>query len=1011
MDATTDMKRLFLLASVLVTAAALATQAGQFPPIVNTQKPKDRPPTPEEALRALTVPPGFQVTLFAGDPDVQQPIAMAIDDRGRVWVAECYTYAAGSYDKSWDPRHRDRILIFEDNDHDGRFDKRTIFWDNAQNLTSVALGFGGVWALCAPHLLFIPDRNGDDVPDGPPEPVLDGFAVMGAGHNIVSGLVWGPDGWLYGRHGILATSHVGRPGTPPAERVKLNCGIWRYHPTRKVFEAVAHGTTNPWGLDYDDHGQFFFTNSVNGHLWHLIPGAHYKRMYGEDLNPHVYGLIDLHADHQHWDATKSWTDSRDAKGEHGKRGGGHAHCGGMIYLGDNWPQKYRNTIFMGNVHGRRINNDLLVRHGSGYVGKHGDDFLFSSNPWFRATDLKYGPDGGVFISDWTDIGECHDHDGVHRTSGRIYKVTFGKALRPAIADVGKLADADLIDLQLHENDFYGRAARRLLQERAATRNMRHVHATLQEMFKQQPDVSRKLRMLWALSVTGGAVDETSLFVHASEHIRAWGVRQLVEHGGELGRAQLRSLIDHATLERSAFVRLSYASALQRLPLDQRWRLARTLVRQAEDADDHNLPLMIWYGIEPVAAELGDEAVVLAQETRIPLIRRYVARRLTERLTAGDAKPLTTLVRMTETAAPAFQRDVVEGMHDALRGWRKAKPPSSWAEAYKTLALSADKTVLTLARDLAVVFGDGRALAELWKLTQNSSAEPDARRAALRVLIDARPDGLVSVLHRLAGDRATVGVAVRGLAAHDHPETPAVILRNLHLLRPEDRPEAINTLVARPAYARALLDAVARDKALRSEISAYHARQIHNLGDAKLNARLAEVWGEIRTTPAEKKELIARYRKLLTPARLKKADPSNGRLMYNQVCATCHVLYGQGQALGPDITGADRGNLDYLLENIVDPSAVVPADFRVSVVTLKNGRVLTGVVGEETKALLVQTQTERIRVERGEIDEVHRTPASFMPDGLLTPLGDAQVIDLFAYLMLNRQVPLPDASRK
>src|SRR5262245_10403703 len=503
------MKRRTIRTALLIAAAfllAAVARPDDFPPIKNTQNPKDKPPTPLESLKKITVPDGFRVTLFAGEPDVRQPIGMTIDDRGRLWVAECYTYAGGDYAKSWDPKHRDRIVIFEDADNDGRFDKRTVFWDEARNLSGVAVGFGGVWALCAPHLVFIPFKGGLENPvAGKPEILLDGWAATNAGHNIVNGLTWGPDGWLYGRHGILATSRVGRPGTPERDRVPINCGIWRYHPTRKVFEAVCHGTTNPWGFDYDDHGQMFFTNSVNGHLWHVIPGAHYKRMYGEDLNPHVYGLIDVHTDHHHYDATKPWHDSRDGVGEHGKRGGGHAHCGAMIYLGDNWPDKYRNTLFTCNVHGRRVNNDRLERHASGYVARHNDDFLFANDPWFRGTELRYGPDGGVYISDWCDLGECHDHDGVHRTSGRIYKVTYGKPKPPEFADVSKLDEAELVTLQLHKNDFYVRAARRLLQERTAGgENMRHVHGMLRKTYAQNRDVTRRLRAMWALHVTGGA---------------------------------------------------------------------------------------------------------------------------------------------------------------------------------------------------------------------------------------------------------------------------------------------------------------------------------------------------------------------------------------------------------------------------------------------------------------------------------------------------------------------------
>jgi putative heme-binding domain-containing protein len=206
--------------------------------------------------------------------------------------------------------------------------------------------------------------------------------------------------------------------------------------------------------------------------------------------------------------------------------------------------------------------------------------------------------------------------------------------------------------------------------------------------------------------------------------------------------------------------------------------------------------------------------------------------------------------------------------------------------------------------------------------------------------------------------------------------------------------------------------VADGKLPRGDVTAYHARQIRSLGDDGLNKRLSQVWGEVRGTPAEKKALIARYKGLLTPARLAKAELPRGRLTFNQVCASCHVLYGEGKHIGPDLTGSNRDNLDYLLENVIDPSAVVAADFRMSVVTLKSGRVLTGVVGGQTdRTLAVQTQTERVTLERSEVEDVRPTPLSLMPDGLFNTLPDEQVRDLIAYLMARRQVPLPEAAPK
>src|SRR4051794_39884783 len=243
MNSTVPICLIGFAALALSAAPAIPERPPALPSgIANTQNPKDKPLAPEEALKKITLPPGFEATLFAGEPDVMQPIAFDFDDRGRLWVVECFSYPDFKNENS------DRILIFTDKDGDGRFDERKVFLTNGHHLSGIALGFGGVWVTSAPNLLFYPDRDGDDVPDGKPEIILDGWTLK-AGHNMVNGLAWGPDGWLYGRHGITTHSLVGKPGTPENERTKLSCCIWRYHPVKKIFEVVCNGTTNPWGLD------------------------------------------------------------------------------------------------------------------------------------------------------------------------------------------------------------------------------------------------------------------------------------------------------------------------------------------------------------------------------------------------------------------------------------------------------------------------------------------------------------------------------------------------------------------------------------------------------------------------------------------------------------------------------------------------------------------------------------------------------------------------------------------
>ncbi len=286
----------------------------------------EAPPSPREAVKHMKLPEGFKVELVVGEPTLIKPIAMTTDARGRLWVVESHSYP------HWLPEGKtgnDRILILEPDGKGGWSCK--VFWDKGTNLSGIAVGFGGLYLCSIPNLLYLPLEPGEDKPAGPPRVLLDGWS-MTAKHNVFNCLTWGPDGWLYGCNGILSQSRVGKPGTPKEKRIAIDCGVWRYHPTRHVFEAFAHGTTNPWGLDFDEHGEMFITNCVIKHIFHVVPGGHYVRMFGEDLNPYCYGLMESCADHIHW-AGDNWTSSRGGKGAHSDAGGGHAHAGALILPG------------------------------------------------------------------------------------------------------------------------------------------------------------------------------------------------------------------------------------------------------------------------------------------------------------------------------------------------------------------------------------------------------------------------------------------------------------------------------------------------------------------------------------------------------------------------------------------------------------------------------------------------------------------------------------------------------
>jgi putative membrane-bound dehydrogenase-like protein len=956
---------------------------------------EEAPIAPERAAQRMKLPEGFRIRLVAGEPRLIKPMAMTTDDRGRLWVVESHSYP------NWltDGRPgRDRILIFEEQP-DGSY-REKVFWDKGTNLSGIALGFGGVWLCATPQLLFVPVRPGEDRPAGPPEVVLDGWDLR-AQHNVFNGLAWGPDGWLYGCNGILRTSYVGRPGTPEKDRVALNCGVWRLHPTRRTFEVVAWGTTNPWGIDFDDYGEIFITNCVIKHLFHVIPGGHYERMFGPDLNPTCYGLLPGCADHIHWGGG-DWTSSRGGQGVHDAPGGGHAHAGALVYLGDNWPAEYRGRVFMCNIHGNRLNQDVLERRGSGYVAHHGPDFLLANDPWFRGLGLQATADGGVFVSDWHDTGECHNYDKVH-PSGRVYKVTFGQ---PPLftADLAAQDDDALVRLQAHRDDWHVRHARRLLQERAAAGKLAgSVGAALRKMLRDEKDVPRQLRALWALHAVGGLDEQgwLTLCDNPDDAVRGWAVRLLLEDR-RAPAAVLPHLEEMARRDPSPWVRLALASVLQRLPVQQRWGIAEGLAGHAEDAEDVNLPLMIWYGVESLAAADPARAANLLGAAKVPLARQYLARRIA----AGQEDKLEPLMGVL-AGGMEVQRDVLRGMHEALRGRRGVTMPAGWPEVRRKLAASPSALVREKVMQLAVVFGDREALAALRRLAADPAAEGSSRRTALQALVEDHAAYLLPLLSDLLKDPSLRAAVLRALAAYDDPRTPGLILSHYASLNEAEKADALATLASRPAYARALLDAMEKGRVARRDLSPYTARQLLALNDPRLTERLNKVWGTLRPPEKDKAALLARYKALASPEQHKHADRSHGRAVFTRTCATCHTLFNEGAKIGPDLTGSQRANPDYVLSKLLDPNAVVARDYQMTVITTRRGRTLSGLVKEENnKTLTVQTPNEVVYLSKADVEERQPSQLSLMPEGLLGTLSEAEVRDLLAYLAGPGQVRLP-----
>ena len=456
-------------------------------------------------------------------------------------------------------------------------------------------------------------------------------------------------------------------------------------------------------------------------------------------------------------------------------------------------------------------------------------------------------------------------------------------------------------------------------------------------------------------------------------------------------------------ERSPIVRLSMASALQRIPVVDRWEIASALAAHAEDADDANIPLMLWYAIEPMVASGPGKALKLGASAKIPLVRQFIARRYASLVPPADDRKADFggLVRVIAGADdPAVQADFLGGAIQGLTG-RKVAIPGDWAPAYASLARSPYASVRRHANRLALILGDPAALAATRKVAADPGAPAADRLAAIDGLVSVRDADLPPLLHRLLDDRAVRSAALRALASADHPETAALILKAYPALEPAEKADAVATLIARTATALAApgdRHRVADRSVAKADVSPSAIQALTGFTDPKVKATVAKVWGATRPSSAEKKATIARLKAELTPDSLARADRSRGRAVFAKTCATCHTLFDAGGKIGPELTGAQRTDLDYVLTNVVDPSAVVGSDFRVNVFATADGRVLSGIVkGEDANSVLIQTANDAVTIPKADLEARRTTPESLMPEGLLNGLTRDEVRDLVAYL--------------
>jgi putative membrane-bound dehydrogenase-like protein len=965
----------------------------------DNRKPSGQPYlTPAETVAKMKVAPEFEVKLFAGEPDCVNPIAFTIDEKGRVWVVECFEYPSRAGKKV----PRDRIVILEDTDGDGVCDKRTVFAEGkdfpvteerrkaglgAFDMASgIEVGHGGVFVGAPPYLWFI--ENKDDKP-GKFEVLLSGFGSQDT-HETLNTFQWGPDGWLYGLHGVFTQSNV-KPADGPETR--MNAAVWRYHPTRKTFEVFAEGTSNPWGMDWrNTDGQFILCCCVIPHLFHISPGGVYRRQAGASYNPHAYGYIPEICDHTF------------------HRESGWAHAGLLSLDAPHIPEKYRDSVIFGSIHGCSVKRNVLKPNGSTYTASRADDFLVSGDKNVRPINMKWGPNGDIYLIDWHDQNPCHQAaaDSWDYERGRVYRIQLKGTTPKKTEDLGKKPTADLVQTAVENADPWRyRTALRLLTERQAelAGNVK-LTVDLTREANAGVDKARQLRAMWVHNLVAATATPENF---KNPAVRGWAVRKLV--GFLPGYFERSPVVELAARDPSPVVRAELASAA--VQLGDRFDVApllHALMGRKEDAKDPLIPHLVWVAYEKVIAKQAaanpadKELAWLAEQAPAnEFVRDQIVPKVMRRLVAtgkpDDLKRCVAFVAVVKDAAT--REKALDGLAVALKD-TAVSAPEGWAELRDAIAKENDPKLVPLVNKLAVSFRDPAAVKRAVAAVRNTGLTPEVRAEAVRQLGALKPAGEVPLLLSLAKAEPAAAVraeAVRALAAFDDPKVPAELLAHWKETPKALQADVVNTLAARKESAKALLKAMAAGAVDRAAVSDNTVLRMQAFKDRELNALIEKAWGRTRPTPKELNALIDKTRDSLYAG---PASFARGKLVFENNCAKCHKFDGKGAEVGPPLDGAAR-DIEYILVNVLDPNRVIGAPYFLRIARLADGTVQQGVLAEEDeKSVTLKVENGVLRkIAKADLEgPVQTVEKSLMPEGLGYNMTPQDFRDLVRYLMAN-----------
>jgi putative heme-binding domain-containing protein len=1063
----------------------------------------DSPPTEAaSAVRLFEVAEGLKIEHVASEPEVEQPLYLHFDERGRLWVVQYrqYPFPAGlkviRYDQHLravfdkvplpPPRHvpgADKITVFEDGDGDGVYDGHKDVITGLNIATAMVTGRGpaplplqtekgpaepsgsaagapsesagppaaaasyGLWVLNPPYLLFYPDNNRDDVPDADPVVCLSGFGLEDT-HSVSNSLMWGPDGWLYGSNGSTTTGNVSS-ATTKGVRWLGQC-IWRFHPGSHVFEIFAEGGGNTFSLEIDAKGRVFSgTNNGNTRGMFYPQGSFGVKNWGKHgplTSPYAFGYFE-HMRH---------------KGDEDRFPQTF-----VIYEGGHWPRPYQGSVIAANALHNRVWASELIPDTSTYRTMDLLPVVLTPDRWFRPVCLKLGPDGAVYLADWYDTRLTHvdPRDNWHKASGRIYRIAAADAPDDAYPwkprDLSALTDDELLTLLAHPNKWWRETTVRVLGDRLSARvaetgsTRGEAAATLDRLTSIARDHSddRSLEALWTLHLAGRFDFALAgrLLDHTDPHVRRWTVRLLGDQR-RLSDELARQLAALAEIEPYVQVRSQLASSSARFAAPHALPILRALLHRDEDAADLHVPLLLWWGLEAhcgtrddprigvpldvaVAAQAGDgqHAVLQLFEDKsfwdVPLVTEVILPRIMQRFALqslveddDDSGRGLELCGRLLALAPSERHAarLMSGFLEAYQGREITDLPESLASALDDYqrSLGQSDLVLALRRD-----SDG-AVAQALKVVRDPAAEVALRLSTIEILGQIKEPRAVAALLDLLGSSASpalIRASLLALMNFDDPQIGQTICSRYHTTLPDEqdlRPTAHRVLASRPVWARQFLTEIAEFRIQQTTVSLDIVQQMRLHQDAEVQTLLDRLWGRTRATPAEKQAQVDRLRRLLTTSPGSPTTPAagvasatvpsaiRGREHFKKSCGVCHTLFNEGGQTGPNLTGYERTNLEFLLLATVDPSAAIREEFTQYQVVTSDGRVLAGLIDQQTPTTVTlrDANNQSILVNRADVELLQALATSIMPDGLMDKLTDEEIRDLFAYVM--SRVPPP-----